>query len=112
LSEALKRLKESDVVFGKSIVFEAESAEEALFVAQHGFDVQLDHFSPREFEEVYKKIKEINKNVKVYAAGGINLENVEHYSIADAVLTSAPYWARPLDVTTKIEPLQALGQEP
>ena len=105
LEEALKRIKESDAVFGKSVVFEAESLEEAMLIARHGFDVQLDHFTPEEFKRAYEKIKKVNPDVKVFAAGGINLNNVEAYAVADGVLTSAPYWAKPLDVTTRIVPL-------
>ncbi len=100
--EALRRLKESSLVFGKPITIEAESLEEALKAAEAGFDVQLDHFPPEEFRKAYEEIKRINPNVKVYAAGGINIKNVEDYAIADAVLTSAPYWAKPLDVTTRM----------
>jgi len=105
LEEALKRLKESDYVWDKKIVIEVENLEEALKVADYGFDMQVDHLAPSELRLIYEKVKERNPSVRVLASGGIKLENVEEYAFVDAILTSAPYWARPLDVTTKMAPL-------
>ncbi len=104
--EALKRLKESDLVWDKKVVIEVESLEEALKAVDYGFEmIQVDHKSPKELREIYEKVKEKNPKVKVLAAGGIKLENVKDYAFVDAILTSAPYWAKPIDVTTKIVPL-------
>jgi len=40
-------------------------------------------------------------------SGGINLDNVAEYAAAgaDVLVTSAPYSAKPADLTTKMEPL-------
>ncbi len=103
LEKALEKLEEYRRA-GKQVIVEAESVEEAKKIVERGFDVQLDHLRPEEVVEVVKFAKKVG--VKVFAAGGITLENVELYAITDAILTSAPYRAKPLDVTTKMRALK------
>ena len=105
LKQALENMRESPLIMGKRVIFEVDTLEEALEVARYGFDVQLDHMTPGELKKVIEKVKSVNPNVDVYVGGGINLNNVRDYAIADGIVTSAPYWAKPLDVTTRMSPI-------
>lgn len=106
LKEAIKKMEESPFTMGRKVVFEVDDIEDAIEVAKHGFDVQVDHVSPKELKEIIEKVKAINPNVKVYVGGGIDISNIKDYAIADGIVTSAPYWAKPLDVTTRMTPLE------
>ncbi|UXD21676.1 modD protein [Ignicoccus pacificus DSM 13166] len=104
--EALRRLKNSDLVWDKKIVIEVDSVEKAVIAVKEGFEwIQADHLKPDELRTLYERVKSINDRAKVIAAGGIKLENVKEYAFVDAILTSAPYWSKPLDATTKMAPL-------
>lgn len=110
LREALERLRGARGVVGERLVaVEAESVEEALLAAESGVvdEVQLDHVEPGELARLVGELKRRNPRIRVAVGGGIGLENVAEYAATgvDVVVTSAPYWARPADLTTRMEPL-------
>ena len=107
----IERLRKAKPLIGeRRVVVEAETLEEALLYARSGVvdEVQLDHVEPGVLRDAVRKLREANPRVKVAVGGGITPENVEDYAAAgvDVIVTSAPYWARPIDVTTRIEPLR------
>jgi molybdenum transport protein len=110
LEKVLERLKKARSMIGeRKVIIEVESVDEALKAAESGIvdEVQLDHISPDELRTTINAIRKLNPNVKVAVGGGITLENVEDYASTgvDVIVTSAPYWVKPADFTTKIEPL-------
>ncbi|BEP17146.1 ModD protein [Pyrofollis japonicus] len=98
-----------DLIGERRVVVEVETIEEAIAAAKSGVidEVQLDHMDPVELEKVVKIIKSINPNVRVAIGGGINADNIADYASTgvDVIVTSAPYWVKPANITTIIEPL-------
>jgi len=89
----------------KKIIAEAHCYENAIALATAGVDViQLDKFSIEEINKTLKEIRKISKDIKIGAAGGVNLKNVE--SIAktgvDLITTSALYFGKPSDIKTSL----------
>ncbi len=111
LDGALERLREARSLIGeRRIIVEVGDVEEAVKAARSGVvdEVQVDHLPPRRLAELVRRVRGINPSVRVAASGGISLENVEEYAAtgADFLVTSAPYWVKPADLTTVIEPLE------
>ncbi len=89
----------------KPVGVEASSMEEASLAVKAGADiVQLERFSPSEVGEVVKALRSINPRVKISVAGGVTKENIKAYVRAgvDFIVTTAPFHAPPVDLTTKI----------
>jgi len=65
--------------------------------------VLLDHYSAEELEKTVSELKKKNPHLKVAVAGNVG-DNIGDYARhADVIVTSAPYYARPLDLTCRIE---------
>ena len=91
----------------KKIVVEVSSLEEALEWAQAGADVvQTEKFSADDLSVLAARLKGSLSKVLLAAAGGINAGNAAAYAAAgaDILVTSAPYFAPPVDVAVRIEP--------
>lgn len=94
----LKRLRAM-----KKIEIEPRSREEALRYATDADIMLLDHLSPAELRKVGPELKQLNPKLEL-AVGGIEAEKISDYaSFVDIIVISAPYYAKPLDMTTKIE---------
>ncbi len=110
LEEALERLREARSLAGeRRIVVETAARDEALLAAGSGVvdEIQLDHMEPRELARLAEEIRRLAPGVKIAVGGGITVDNVALYAPhVDVVVTSAPYWARPADLTTRITPLK------
>ena len=108
IDRVLERLREAKPLIGeRSVVVEVDSLEEALAAAKSGVvdEIQLDHQNPEQLREVVAMIRAVNPRIRIAVGGGINLDNIEEYAAhVDVVVTSTPYWAKPADLTTKIEP--------
>ena len=92
----------------RKLAVEASGLEEALLYARSGADVvQLDHVGPGEVKEFVWEIRRASPSVLVAVAGGIDEDNIAEYAASgvDMVVTSAPYHARPADLTTIIKRL-------
>jgi nicotinate-nucleotide pyrophosphorylase (carboxylating) len=89
----------------KKIEIEPSTVEDAYKYAPMADILMLDHSSPEEMRIIVPKIREINPNVEI-AIGGIDIKKVSEYAgLVDIIVTTAPYYAPPLDMSTKIEKL-------
>ena len=87
----------------KKIEIEPRSREEALRYAKIAEIMLLDHLSPEELKKVGPELKRLNPKLEI-AVGGIEAKKVPEYApFVDIIVISAPYYATPLDLTTKIE---------
>ena len=85
----------------KKIAVEAGSPEEALLFAEAGADVvQCERFEPGLLKLLVPKLREINPNIKILAAGGINADNAYDYAASgvDVLVTSWVYFGNPEDI--------------
>lgn len=92
----------------KDVGIEVEDKEQAKKAIDAGFDfVQLDKCSIEDLEEVIKYKDAVNPSLLIAVAGGINFDNVDKYAKTgvNIIVTSSLYWAKPLDITAKIEPI-------
>ena len=94
----------------KQIVVEVDNMLEARDVLEAAPaclpDVlQLDKFPLRETGEVVTQARQNAPGLKVSSAGGVNLENIADYAATgiDLVVSSAPYYAKPLDIKVVME---------
>ena len=77
IEECIKRAKKTN----KPVEIEVENINDGIRAAKSGADtIMLDNFKPEDAEKAYKKIKEINKNIKIEVSGGIKPENVTEYA--------------------------------
>ncbi|MDD2615435.1 MAG: nicotinate-nucleotide pyrophosphorylase [Methanosarcina sp.] len=89
----------------KKVEIEPRSREEAFKYAEMVDIMLLDHLSPEELRELGPELKRLNPKLEL-AVGGIKAEKIPEYApLADIIVISAPYYANPLDFTTKIERL-------
>ena len=92
----------------KKIIVEADNIEEAVAALNVQPDiVQLDKFSPEQFALVMQQAQSLAPRCLLSAAGGITLMNVADYVRAGALLlvTSAPYYAPPIDIKVRLQPI-------
>ncbi|NJF24620.1 nicotinate-nucleotide pyrophosphorylase [Thermococcus sp. Bubb.Bath] len=88
----------------KKIEIEPRTAEEAVKYSAVADLLLLDHFTLDELEALVPRLRKLNPKLEIAVAGDINEENVAEYArLADVIITSAPYYSRPLDLTTRIE---------
>jgi molybdenum transport protein len=107
LAAAIGRFKER--VPERSVMVEVNTEAEALEAAEAMADViQLEKFEPAAVARVVKSVrKRADLRPIIAAAGGIAVDNAGSYarSGADALVTSAPFYAWPADVQVLIAPL-------
>lgn len=90
----------------KKIVVEVGSLEEALAWGEAGADViQAEKFPPAQIAALARALEPLAPRALIAAAGGVNAGNAAQYAAAgaDILVTSAPYWAKPLDVAVSFE---------
>lgn len=96
------------LINGKPLTVEVKTTDEAKIMTKAGADIiQFDHLSASEISSVVSVLKKINPSVKIAAAGGISLENVEEYAGCGAhiLVSSWPYYGKPADFTVIIQPI-------
>lgn len=77
INECIRRAKKT----GKKIEVEVESIDDAVKAVKSGADtIMFDNFTPENVKKGYKKIKKINKNIKIEISGGIKPENITEYA--------------------------------
>lgn len=94
-------------VVEKKLLVEA-TAEQAVALARAGVDgVQLDKVPVDAMAPLVAELKAIDPGLTVIAAGGINPQNVAAYASTgvDALVTTAPFTAKPIDMSVRMEPL-------
>ncbi|WP_036262115.1 ModD protein [Methylocapsa aurea] len=90
----------------KKIVVEVGSLAEALAWGDAGADViQAEKFPPQEIAALVAALEPRIPRPLIAAAGGVNAGNAAQYAAAgaDILVTSAPYWGKPLDVAVRVE---------
>lgn len=91
----------------KKLFVEAGS-ERARVLAHAGVDgVQLDKVSVSEAARLVPELKAIDPHLTVIIAGGVNPSNAEAYAAsgADGLATTAPFTARPIDMSARMRKL-------
>lgn len=92
----------------KKIVIEADNIDEALRFATIGADIiQFDKVSPDLLSEAVPILHTQFPHLQILAAGGINPGNIAQFAATgvDGIVTTAPYYAKALDVKVEIVPL-------
>jgi molybdenum transport protein len=91
----------------KTLVVEVTDAAEALAMARAGAQVlQLERFSPAALAALKQRLRDEGLPVRLAPAGGVSLANALAYAQAgaDLLVSSAPYFAPPMDVKVHITP--------
>jgi molybdenum transport protein len=92
-------------------LFVEVTAEQALALARAGVacgsavdGIQFDKVPAAELSELVFKLREIDPHLTLIAAGGVNAENVGDYAASgvDGVATTAPFNAKPLDMSARM----------
>ncbi len=89
----------------KKLVAEVSSVAEAVLLAGYGVDVlQLEKFSPSDVAQCRDALAAAGWRPALAAAGGVTAANAVAYAQAgaDLLVTSAPYFAGPLDVRVRL----------
>ncbi len=92
----------------KRIVIEADNLEEALRFADMGADIiQFDKVSVSDLLEAVPILRSRFPHLRILAAGGITLQNIHEFTTTDidGIVTTAPYYAKALDVKVVIKSL-------
>ncbi len=107
LSTAITRLKKR--VPERAVMVEVTSEIDALAAAEAMADViQLEKFDVDAARRVVQRIsKRADGRPIIAAAGGINAQNAGNYARTrvDSLITSAPFYAKPLDIQVRIDAL-------
>lgn len=100
--EQIPELKEK---LAEKKLFVEANAEEALILAKTEVDgIQLEKIPTDELTELVKQIRAINPHVTLIAAGGVNPTNAAAYAATgvDGLATTAPFSAKPLDMSVRM----------
>lgn len=90
----------------KRVVAEVASADEALALARAGVELlQLERFAPAALQALRERLRAEGLTSKLAPAGGVTLANALDYARAgaDLLVSSAPYFAPPMDVKVGVE---------
>ncbi len=91
----------------RKCVAEVGSLKEAENLAEAGCEVlQLERFTPEQVSMCKARLEALGLNPLLAAAGGVLVSNAVAYADAgaDLIVTSAPYFAGPMDIKVVIEP--------
>ncbi|WP_440952272.1 nicotinate-nucleotide pyrophosphorylase [Methanococcoides sp. FTZ1] len=87
----------------RKIEIEPKTKEEVFEYAPIADILLLDHYTPEELKEIAPELRRINPKLEI-AVGGIEFKDIPKYAEAvDIVVTTAPYYAKPFDLTTMID---------
>ena len=89
-------------------LFVEVSANQALTAAKAGVDsLQIEKTDPAFLADLVEQLRDVNPNVTVIAAGGVNMGNCEAYAATgiDGIVTTCLFSAPPLDITAKMTSL-------
>lgn len=106
LLSKIEQMKEEAA--NRPISVEVNNAKDALLLSTSPVDViQIEGLAPEEISKLIEEIRINNPNVKIGAAGGINIENVEAYANTgvDIIITSFPNHCKPAEFRVEIDPL-------
>ncbi len=103
LSSVIRQIKKKQKE--RKIVVEAHTPDQGLISVKAGADViQFDKLPPDDFKDAANKCRELNPNITVIAAGGVNGKNAVDYAKAgaDVLVTSWIYFGPPADIKAEI----------
>ncbi len=89
----------------KKLIVEAQSVAEGLTLCGAGVDgLQFDKLPPAELSQAVPRLRQINPQVALLAAGGVTLDNVAAYAQTgvDALVTTSLYHVKPIDMGVRI----------
>lgn len=87
-------------------LFMEVSADQARIVARAGIDgVQLDKVPAAELPQLVAELRQMAPHLTIIATGGINEQNAAAYAATgvDGLATTAPFTAKPLDMSVRME---------
>ncbi|MCQ9617446.1 hypothetical protein L1889_12725 [Paenalcaligenes niemegkensis] len=90
----------------EKIVIEAETLDEAHEAMAAGADIiQFDKVSRPHLEQWCSILRDKWPHIKILAAGGINLSNVQEFAASgvDALVTSSVYFGSPADIGVELK---------
>lgn len=106
LCAEIKRIRRE--VPSMKLTIEVEDECSALRAARAGFDIiQVDKMACADLAEVVKKTRDVNPDVMIAAAGGINEVNAAEYAATGAhiLVLSSVFFGKPSDIGVRITPL-------
>jgi molybdenum transport protein len=89
----------------KKLIVEAESMEDGIRLAKAGVDgIQFDKLSLDILSKGSQQIREINHQIVLLAAGGIDENNAQDYALAgmDVLVLTSLFHAKPIDMGVKL----------
>lgn len=90
----------------KTVVVEVATVDDAVVFARAGAGVlQLEKFTPDQVRAVAGALAGLEEKPVIAAAGGVHEDNAAAYAAAGAgvLVTSAPFFAKPMDVKVVLE---------
>jgi molybdenum transport protein len=90
----------------KKIIVEVENESEAMLMANVDVDgLQFDKVAVEDLKNLVLKIRKVNPNITLIAAGGVNEGNVVEYASTgvDAIATTWVYFGKPSDIKVVID---------
>ncbi|OAA93436.1 ModD protein [Clostridium coskatii] len=111
LAKMIKKIKGK--VCEKKVIAEVDSLKDAVELCKNGIDgIQFDKVPCNKLKENISILRNISPSMVILAAGGINESNIEDYveTGIDAVVTTCVYYAKPIDIGCKIEPIEEYTQ--
>ncbi len=90
-------------------LFVESDIEHAMRLARAGVDgIQFDKVPADDLTKIVQRIRTENDHVTLIAAGGIDPKNAEEYAGTgvDGLATTAPFAAKPLDMSVRLSPVQ------
>lgn len=88
----------------KKFFVEADASDAVRFVEAGVDGIQLDKVPADELAQLVSTLKDINPQVTVIAAGGVNMENARAYAASgvDGIATTCLHFAKPLDMSARM----------
>lgn len=104
LAQAIRKIKTN--VCEKKVIVEVETLEDARLLAESGVDgLQFDKIPAADLKNIVDLIRQINPQITLLGAGGINEGNIEEYARSgiDAIVTTSMYFGKPADIGVTME---------
>ena len=88
----------------KKLFVEADATDARRFAIAGVDGIQLDKVPAAELASLVKELKDINPQITVIAAGGVNLQNAREYAATgvDGIATTCLHFAKPLDMSARM----------
>ncbi|WP_088188526.1 ModD protein [Desulfosporosinus sp. FKA] len=104
LAQRVKEIKAQ--VCEKKLIVEVETIEDARLLAEAGVDgLQFDKIPASDLKAIVEQIRQINPQITLLGAGGINEGNIEEYARTgiNGLVTTSVYFGKPSDIGVSME---------